>query len=364
MSWLALCDFVTPLFSRRGLARALPDGRGEITDAAEDLPTGTFVVEALFQPSSDGRHRLLTYRRPGGEPVDFSVTVSASEGAIISHREGRETRQYRVSADIMRRGDPLRMTLNWDRAADWGLLSLENLETGHLKQAEVSAPLPVRLVDIERMSLRTRKPDGNAVSYFGFSGGIEPVGLSACIAPHAPVETPQGPKMIDRLKPGDLILTRDNGPQPVRWVGAREVPARGGFRPIRLRAPYFGLTRDLQVAPDQCLLITGSEVEYLFGEEEVLVEARHLVNGVSAYWEKTGPTVQLYHILLDQHEVIRIAGCELESLYVGSIASDAALLGTTMLREIAPETVPSHSGSARPILKSYEAMTLQTALAS
>ena len=362
MAWLALCDFREPLFARDGLSAANTSTPLEAGDTSE-LKIGTFVIESRFEPAGDGHQTLLSYRRPADRPVDFSVSLSESEGVILEIAEGEARHRFVVSANLGGRDEVIRVTYSWDVTKSWGLLSAENLESGSLNQAELRNPPALRLDDIERMSLRTGgRPGDEAVVYFGFSGGIEPVGLAACIAPHAPVETPDGPVMIDQLKPGDMILTEDHGPQPVRWVGAREVPARGQFQPIRLRAPYFGLTRDLLVAPEQCLLIGGAEVEYLFGEEEVLVQARHLINGVSAIWEKSGPTVQLYHVLLDEHEVIRIAGCQLESLYVGSLGTDAALLQTTMLRGIAPEAVPLHLGSARPILKNYEAMTLQSVL--
>lgn len=363
MTWLALCDFATPLFSREGLGRRTP-ANTDATKLGDFLEIGTFVIEGRFEPDDAGHHRILSHHRPGERPLHFEVTISANEGVKVQFSDGEDRQVHRVSSNIEGSQDTVRVTYSWDLTKRWGLLSMENLDSGGLNQVELESPLGFRFDDIEQMSLRAgKKASDNAVSYFGFSSGIEPVGLSACIAPHAPVETPEGPKMIDQLKPGDLILTEDHGEQPVRWVGAREVPARGYFQPIRLRAPYFGLTRDLMVAPEQCLLIGGAEVEYLFGEEEVLVEARHLVNGISALWEKTGPTIRLYHVLLDRHEVIRIAGCQLESLYIGALGTDVALLQTTMLRGIAPEEVPFHAGSARPILRNYEAMTLQSVLA-
>lgn len=363
MTWLALCDFVDPVFSRQGLQRKPANSSLGLEASDTFLKIGTFVIEARFEPGPEGRHKLINYRRTGDAPVRFSVTIQANQHVEIEFEDGPVRQKHRVNARFRGREDMARITYSWDVSKKWGLLSVENLDSGTLNQSELSNPHPFRFDDIERMSLRPAgRPGDTSVSYFGFSAGVEPIGLSACIAPHAPVETPDGPRMIDRLKPGDLVMTQDSGPQPVRWVGAREVPARGQFQPIRLRAPYFGLTRDILVSPEQCLLITGAEVEYLFGEDEVLVQARHLVNGVSAHWEKMGPTVKLYHVLLDQHEVIRIAGCQLESLYVGAIGTDAALLQTTMLRGIAPETMSHHAGSARPVLRNYEAMTLQSVM--
>ena len=69
---------------------------------------------------------------------------------------------------------------------------------------------------------------------------------------------------------------------------------------------------DLFVAAQQRVALAGAEVEYLFGEDEVLVEARHLVNGQSALWERPRPMVRYYSLLLDGAAVIDAAGCRME----------------------------------------------------
>ena len=46
-----------------------------------------------------------------------------------------------------------------------------------------------------------------------------------------------------------------------------------------LRQPFFAGERDLLVSADQLLLISGPSVEYLTGEEEVLVPAGALADG-------------------------------------------------------------------------------------
>ena len=359
VTWLALSDFREPMFARSGLANSSAEPTSA-QDGETHLKIGTFVIEARLDQSSSEAQVLLDHDEGS---LKFHLSLSENDGIHLMIDADGHKAAYALTVKVDGRNDLLRITYSWDAAKNWGLMSGENLDTGALNQVELQGTPALRFSDVEAMSLGTQFIDSeDAVTYFGFSAGIEPVGLTACIAPHAPVDTPDGAKMIDQLEPGDQILTEDHGPQTVRWVGAREVPARGQFQPIRLRAPYFGLNRDLLVAPEQCLLIGGAEVEYLFGEEEVLVQARHLVNGVSALWEKTGPTVQLYHVLLDEHEVISISGCQLESLYVGSIGTDAALLQTTMLRGLAPEDVPIHMESARPILRNYEAITLQSVL--
>jgi hypothetical protein len=67
------------------------------------------------------------------------------------------------------------------------------------------------------------------------------------------------------------------------------------------------------------LIILGSDVEYTFGQEAVLVPARHLVNGFAARYEPTGSTVTYTHLLLPEHETLLVAGSSFESLYIGRI---------------------------------------------
>ena len=105
---------------------------------------------------------------------------------------------------------------------------------------------------------------------------------------HTPITTQFGDKPICKLRRGDLVVTDEGELVPVLQVVRRIVPARGSFHPIRLRAPYFGLSRDIVVAPHQRLIMAGSQVEYIFSKEAVLVPARHLINDVSAFWAK-GP---------------------------------------------------------------------------
>ncbi|MBL3570220.1 Hint domain-containing protein [Rhodovulum visakhapatnamense] len=46
-----------------------------------------------------------------------------------------------------------------------------------------------------------------------------------CFAAGSRIATPNGPRRIDRLRPGDLVATRDNGPRPVgRLLRRRVVP--------------------------------------------------------------------------------------------------------------------------------------------
>jgi hypothetical protein len=65
------------------------------------------------------------------------------------------------------------------------------------------------------------------------------------------------------------------------------------------------------------MLIEGYRAELLFGEREVLVAAKHLVNDKSVRQIEDGP-VTYHHILFDNHEVVQANGIWSESYQPGS----------------------------------------------
>jgi hypothetical protein len=40
-----------------------------------------------------------------------------------------------------------------------------------------------------------------------------------CFIPGTDITTPNGPRLIESLIPGDLVTTQDHGNQPIRWIG-------------------------------------------------------------------------------------------------------------------------------------------------
>lgn len=56
------------------------------------------------------------------------------------------------------------------------------------------------------------------------------------------IAVPGGERPVETLRPGDLVLTRDHGPQPARRTGARHVAALGPLaRPVLRRAETLAL---------------------------------------------------------------------------------------------------------------------------
>ena len=136
------------------------------------------------------------------------------------------------------------------------------------------------------------------------------------------IETPQGPRPVENLVAGDLVMTLDHGPQPLRWAGSSRVPGTGKLAPVRIAAGHLGNSRDLCLSPNHRVLVSGPMAELLFGEAEVLVAVRHLVDG---RWVRVEPRaeVEYFHLLLDGHEILLAEGAPVESLYLGRQALEA-----------------------------------------
>ncbi|WP_201722215.1 Hint domain-containing protein, partial [Sulfitobacter sp. HI0023] len=74
----------------------------------------------------------------------------------------------------------------------------------------------------------------------------------------------------------------------------------------------FGTHRDLLVSPLHRVLIRDSLAALLFGEDEVLIAARDLVNDRSVL-RKPGGDVTYVHLMFDRHQVVFSEGLATES---------------------------------------------------
>ena len=163
-------------------------------------------------------------------------------------------------------------------------------------------------------------------------------------------ETDVGIVTVDSLR-GDLVMTQDDGPQPLCWIGQRGMAVQGEFAPIWIAANTFGSHHELPLSPLHRALIRDRRAELLSDESEGLVSARGAVENV--------------HILCDCHPVVVAEGPAIASFLPGprinhSIEADIMQETCIPFPEIAPETGQGHSGAARRTLKRYEARLLMS----
>ena len=195
--------------------------------------------------------------------------------------------------------------------------------------------------------------------------GFVTVNTVPCFVAGTLIRTLHGECPVEDLQAGDMILTKDDGPQPLRWIGSRTVPAMGNLAPIRIRSDTFGQHRDLLVSPQHRVLIQDSMADLLFGDVEVLVAAKDLVNDQSVRCIEGGE-VTYVHLLFDRHQVIFSEGLATESFLPGpqtSKAFEAEIIQEIceIFPELDPETGKGYGPSARRTLRAYEARLLMAA---
>lgn len=184
-----------------------------------------------------------------------------------------------------------------------------------------------------------------------------------CFTEGTLIQTPQGERRIETLRQGDTVVTLDNGPQKIRWVGQKTVRATGALAPISFQRGVFGNHRELMVSPQHRMLVTGYRAQLLFGETEVLVPAKSLVDdfNVTTHY---GGMVTYVHMLFDRHEIVIANGAPSESFYPGEQGLDTL---TEPSREelfrLFPELrsdVNSFGAMSRTCIKATEARALVT----
>lgn len=159
---------------------------------------------------------------------------------------------------------------------------------------------------------------GNEIGRIDFS---EIEKIIPCFTPGTMILTDQGERPVESLLAGDLVMTRDNGLQPLRWVGRRvlsllELMAQPTLKPVEIATGALGVAgpeRVMRVSPQHRVLVEGARAELLFGETEVLVPARHLLGmaGIRQVLPLEGVTY--IHLLLDRHEIVQSDGIWSES---------------------------------------------------
>lgn len=185
--------------------------------------------------------------------------------------------------------------------------------------------------------------------------------LPVCFTPGTLILTPRGEVPVERLEVGDLVVTRDRGAQPLRWIGRRRVVGQGIFAPVRIMAGALGNARDLLVSQQHRMLLTGWQAELLFGESEVLAAAKHLVNGDTI---RLAPceTVEYLHIMFDRHEIVTSELIPSESFYAGGLAAERDPQIRTELAALFPELAGQGRDPApcvaRRVLRAHEARLL------
>ncbi|PKP70640.1 MAG: hypothetical protein CVT82_05700 [Alphaproteobacteria bacterium HGW-Alphaproteobacteria-4] len=289
-------------------------------------------------------------------------TLSGGAGNdLIAGGAGNDTITLGEGADTLAlsngSGSDIVTDFNMDLA---GALTVDQLDVSDLIDA---AGNPVNAWDV------TVAEDGAGNAVLCFPGGesvtllgVSPAAVGSASALHAMgipcfvagtmIGTPKGPRPVEDLRPGNLVETLDQGPQPVLWVAARrlgmnELQRHPNLRPIELGAGVLGNARPLRVSAQHALWVPEGG--------GALVRAGHLAlaNARLARPMRGCRGVAYHHLLLPRHALIHAEGALAESLWPGPMAL-AALAPENRLSLLAlmPKLAPGLLGRA-PVAAAY-----------
>lgn len=184
------------------------------------------------------------------------------------------------------------------------------------------------------------------------------VASPACFVAGTLISTENGAVAVEELEIGIMIRTRDHGLQPLRWIGRSSRRAEGRDAPVVFSAGALGNHDRISVSPNHRVLITSERADLLFGESEVLVKAKYLINDSSIRVQADGRQVTYVHLLFDQHEIVCGNGLESESYHPAAETLDAfdAETRAEVLEFMAD--LNGYGPTARPALKSHESRLL------
>jgi hypothetical protein len=137
------------------------------------------------------------------------------------------------------------------------------------------------------------------------SGTYQAPENAPCYCAGTLIDTSLGKKEVEKLTIGDLIKTKYGAMREIKWIGRRSyggrfILGRKDLLPIRIKAGALD-----ENVPRRDLWISPRHAMYL---DDMLIEAKDLVNGVSIIQAERVEKVEYFHIELETHDVIFAEG--------------------------------------------------------
>lgn len=143
----------------------------------------------------------------------------------------------------------------------------------------------------------------------------------------ANIRTPCGARRIELVRPGDLIVTRDNGLQAVRLIWSREIrklefTANPAAAPVHLSPRAVGPmmpSKDITIASDHRVLVPGYRLQGQNDTTCCLVGAAQLAQSSDAAYADTSARVKrFYTLVFDSPQIFACNGLPVESFQAGA----------------------------------------------
>lgn len=290
-------------------------------DAPQDGLYHTFPPGTVLEPGET----LYIINEITGDPPDWAQ--EASEGGVESDAGGEST-NYLTEGSSGSASESIALV-----NPDTGEYIVFNMSSEPPAiQDQPGFPGTTNVGTEDGHSVMDDQRAGSSYSYNESSDSYELRSVSVpCFVEGTLIATSKGEMSIELLKVGDLVITKDNGAQAIRWIGVRHLTQSDLIEtrqhPVEFKPGSMGLgkpARSLKVSPQHRLLIVG----------DILAPARGLTDMPKVKVMKGCRSVRYFHILLSSHEIIYAEGAQTESLLPGptflsrcSITDRLAIMG-------------------------------------
>ncbi|MEE9454964.1 MAG: Hint domain-containing protein [Paracoccaceae bacterium] len=260
----------------------------------------------------------------------------------------------------------------------WGVVTVNSIAgDGEIEEITVNIPPGWSLVLTGDTVIPGETPAYHSMSYnvVNASGTVVGIALFRGNIFHIPCFTSgagvlcAGSKirLIEDLRAGDKVMTRDRGLRPIKWIGSTildryALDNKPEYHPISFKKNALGNNKAMLLSPQHRVLLTDWRAELLFGEPEVLVPAKALLNDNTITIKRNINKVEYFHILFEKHEILFVDNIWSESFFPGAYMLNG--LGKATYAEItalfpALETQPETYGpTARMALTPRETRLL------
>jgi hypothetical protein len=325
-----------------GKPAVLTVGNGDVSiDNINPKSNGDLYIDNAkdqFNTEMDGFTVTLTLKAPVIPGQINSIRIGIADGGDAVYDSNLLIKGDSIQTAVVATDDTF--TVDWEGKTEVNLLANDKDASGGtltitkingvpvVAGSEVTLPSGLVIVvggdgTITIVSDPSDTPGEASFSYeVANQEGITDVGFVTgqvvpCFVEGARIATARGPVRVEDVAVGDLVLTLDDGYQPVRWHGRRRVARPGVLAAVRIPAGVFGDHGSFAVSPQHRLFLTGWRAELYCGEGEVLVKAMHLVRAGRLRQDGPDVAVTYHHLLFDRHQIIQAEGMWSESYHPG-----------------------------------------------
>lgn len=285
---------------------AMTDHRGPVEAQLPGQVCQVFLAEDFYVATGVNLHEPLGGPDEVCEGDIYELTPEATATRLVLSRGG-DAQSVAAGSDIGRTGEAVRLLARHTMlSTDGGTvdLLLLDLEDSGLRVLLPLSPIGARieytLISVDDAPAVNRLADLLCISFA--RGTMITLGDGSQCA-------------IENLTPGQRVLTRDHGPQPLRWLGRATMRAVGSAAPVVIPSGVMGNSNDLIVSQHHRMFIYQRNRGAASGTAELLVQAKHLADDETIFIREGG-AIDYFSLVFDRHEIIYAEGIPAESLMV------------------------------------------------